>query len=271
MADRSQHLEQIMENQTRYDLNAAIESWRQELAVQASLTAEVRRELETHLRDAIAGFQQRGLNDEESFWLARRRVGQPQQLGEEFVKVDPAKIWRERILWAAIILLAIRLWSGISSVAWAIFHVTTPHFLNNYYFVSPFPDWVRFYLPLPSNIDLYALLFSPSSRIVFNFLSLLPVLGIALLLSRGRLNKGFSWMQFFFQSRRRFLFVSATLFLFYFLLLANSLLRYESQPNGPSATLVIMANLMSLLYPAILIAMIAWLLPAQNRKTPKRA
>ena len=56
-----------MENQTRYDLNAAIENWRSELAAQVGLTTEIRRELETHLRDAIAGFQQRGLNDEESF------------------------------------------------------------------------------------------------------------------------------------------------------------------------------------------------------------
>ena len=55
-----------METQTRYDLNAAIENWRAELAAQANLTAEIRRELETHLRDAITGFQQRGLNDEES-------------------------------------------------------------------------------------------------------------------------------------------------------------------------------------------------------------
>ena len=76
-----------METQTRYNLNAAIENWRQEMASQANLTAEVRRELETHLHDAIAGFQHRGLNDEESFWLARHRVGQPQKLNEEFMKV----------------------------------------------------------------------------------------------------------------------------------------------------------------------------------------
>jgi hypothetical protein len=60
-----------MENQTRFDLNAAIENWRNELAAQPNLASDDRRELETHLRDAIAGFQQRGLNDEESFWLAR--------------------------------------------------------------------------------------------------------------------------------------------------------------------------------------------------------
>ena len=94
-----------MENQTRFDLNAAIESWRQELAAQPSLASDDRRELETHLRDAIAGFQQRGLNGEESFWLARRRVGQPKQLGEEFVKANPASVWRERVFWMTVSLV----------------------------------------------------------------------------------------------------------------------------------------------------------------------
>ena len=263
-----------METQTRYDLNAAIDNWRSELAAQINLTAEVRRELETHLRDAIVGFQQRGLNDEESFWLARRRVGQPPQIAEEFTKANPAAVWRERIFWAAVMLLIIRLWSGISMMIWAIFRTiaTTPYMLNNYHSVSPFPDWVRFYLPLPSNIDLYELLFSPTSTMVFNFLSLLPVIGIALLLSRGQLSQSFSWMQFFFRSRRRFLFISATLFSFYFLLLINSLLRYPNQPNNPSwSSLVITMNVIGLLYPAILVGLIAWLLPPQNQKTPKRA
>ena len=91
-----------METQTRYDLNAAIENWRAQLAAQPNLTPEVRRELETHLRDAIAGFQQRGLNDEESFWLACKRVGQPPELGEEFVKANPEAVWRERVFWMAL-------------------------------------------------------------------------------------------------------------------------------------------------------------------------
>src|SRR5471030_2627772 len=118
MADCSQHLEQIMENQTRYDLNADIENWRQELAAQGNLTAEVRRELETHLRDAIAGFQQRGLNDEESFWLACKRVGQPPQLGQEFVKVDPAAVWRDRIFWMALGIIVF--WQLTMTLSWAV-------------------------------------------------------------------------------------------------------------------------------------------------------
>ena len=92
MAGRSQLPVQIMENQTRFDLNAAVENWRNELAAQPNLASDDRRELETHLRDAIAGFQQQGLNDEESFCLARHRVGQPQQIVEEFVKANPAAV-----------------------------------------------------------------------------------------------------------------------------------------------------------------------------------
>ena len=106
-----------MEHQTGFDLNAAIEIWRNELAAQPNFTADDRRELETHLLDAIAGFQQRGLNDEESFWLARRRVGQPWQLGEEFVKADPAKAWRERIFWISLGIIVFLLLTQILTFA----------------------------------------------------------------------------------------------------------------------------------------------------------
>src|ERR1039458_6935167 len=99
-----------MENQTCFDLNAAIENWRNELAAQPNLASDDRRELETHLRDAIAGFQQRGLNDEESFWLARRRIGQAQQLVPEFVKANTTKIqWQTRLL-VALVTTVVPVW-----------------------------------------------------------------------------------------------------------------------------------------------------------------
>ena len=132
-----------MENQTRFDLNTAIEKWRQELAAQPNLASDDRRELETHLRDAIAGFQQRGLNDEESFWLARRRVGQPQQLGEEFVKADPAIIWRERVFWMASALLFVNLWSNlVGTLTFSYIGVNSSHPSQ-----LGLPDWILFYLP----------------------------------------------------------------------------------------------------------------------------
>jgi hypothetical protein len=88
-----------METQTPFSLFTAIENWRRELAVQPGFTAEDRRELETHLQDSIAELRHAGLSDEEAFWLSRRRMGIPRQLNEEFLNENPARGWRERLLW----------------------------------------------------------------------------------------------------------------------------------------------------------------------------
>ncbi len=101
-----------MATQTRFDLNAAVDNWRNELAAQPQLTPDDRRELEKHLADSMAGLRDRGLNDEESFWLATRRIGQPQQLAEEFEKVDPQNIWRERAFCMVLALLTFSLWQS---------------------------------------------------------------------------------------------------------------------------------------------------------------
>ncbi len=112
MVKRPQHTLQIMEPQTRFDLNIALQHWREELAAQASLTAEDRRELEAHLNDTVAELRGRGLSDQEAFWLACRRVGQPEQLAQEFAKDNPASVWRQRVFWLAAGLLGMRLWMG---------------------------------------------------------------------------------------------------------------------------------------------------------------
>jgi hypothetical protein len=106
-----------MENQTRFDLNTALETWQTELAAQPSLSAENRRELETHLRDTFAELKARGLSEEESFWLARRRIGQPQNLAAEFVKADPFQIWRERVFWMWLAIFSLGVWQGLISAA----------------------------------------------------------------------------------------------------------------------------------------------------------
>jgi hypothetical protein len=122
-----------MATQTRFDLNAAIETWRNELAAQPQLTPDDRRELERHLADAIADLRGRGLNEEEAFWLARRRIGQPRQLAEEFVKENPSEVWRERIFWMALALVgsyAFRTWADFL-MTW----VNQPS-QKNVYFIS---------------------------------------------------------------------------------------------------------------------------------------
>jgi len=240
MADRSQHPGQIMETQTRYDLNADIEKWRSELAAQPNLTPEVRRELETHLRDAIAGFQQRGLNDEESLWLACKRVGQPQQLGEEFVKADPGKIWRERVFWMlAFVFVLDTLGSFTQLIAWFI------------------PDifWAGWFM--------------------INRWYLIPFIVIVTFLGLGKMPSHFLKLAQLIDGRLRLSWVAV------FLILSSSVFQYSSalllRAKEIKMDLPIDARPVwqpifeNSVYPIIIAALVVWLMPSQNRKTPKRA
>jgi hypothetical protein len=250
MAGRSQLPVQIMENKTRFDLNAAVENWRNELAAQPNLATDDRRELETHLRDAIAGFQQRGLNDEESFWLARRRVGQPQQICEEFVKADPAKVWRERVFWVAIALLMLQIWDSI-----------------NFYFMAMIPN------VLAVGDNFY-------SRLLSSTIFCGPIILIAIFLALGRMNKKSVVWSLLFSSRLLFVVWAAVL-----VLAANTLHEYSQKlyffhtlpiefrktPNLMGLKFFGLSFLFGFIRPCLLIALIAWLMPPQNQKTPKRA
>jgi hypothetical protein len=122
------------------------------------LASDDRRELETHRRDAITGFQQRGLNDEESFWLARKRVGQPQQIGEEFVKANPTAIWRGRIFWMAISLVGsyvfmtwkdlLASWLNPNSYGWTELFYLIPLFM-----LIGSVIMIRGYVPNPNQLE----------------------------------------------------------------------------------------------------------------------
>ncbi|MFZ0828632.1 MAG: permease prefix domain 1-containing protein [Verrucomicrobiia bacterium] len=230
-----------MENQTRFDLNVAIENWRQELAGQPSLVSDDRRELETHLRDAIAGFQQRGLNDEESFWLAHRRVGQPQQLGEEFEKADPAKIWRERVFW---MWLAVFLSSTLGRLAGSIGFALTPVNTN-------------------SMVEM-----APATTLIL-LASLIPII-IAVSLAKGK------WVALFSKlarlvGNRRHLAVAA----FLCVALSSSIQRaamaifYSRHNIHNSAS--ILQGLAATIYLLFIALLLVWLMPTQKQKTSKCA
>jgi hypothetical protein len=120
-----------MATQTRFDLNAAIENWLNELAAQPQLSSDGRRELEKHLADTMAELRQRGLSEEESFWLACRRIGQPQQLAEEFEKADPNQAWRERVFWMAVGIMVF--WQGILIISYIAGIILTFVGLNRFY------------------------------------------------------------------------------------------------------------------------------------------
>jgi len=162
----------IMRTQTRFDLNNAVENWRNELAAQPQLSADDRRELEKHLADAMTELRQRGLNEEEAFWLARRRIGQPQQLAEEFVKTNPGEVWRERIFWMLFGIFLFSVWGGLSS---------------------------SILLKFNSGKEGVSLV----GQIIFVFSNILPLL-ICVLLAKGKFLRPVSVLGWFTSSRKRF-------------------------------------------------------------------
>ena len=75
MADGSRNLNQAMEHKNQFDLERAVESWRQQLSASEGISAGGLDELETHLHDSMEALGAKGLNPEESFLIARRRLG----------------------------------------------------------------------------------------------------------------------------------------------------------------------------------------------------
>jgi hypothetical protein len=258
-----------METQPRFDLSVAIQNWSRELAAEPDLTPEVCRELETHLRDTVAELQRRGLNDQESFWLARKRIGQPKELREEFVKADFIKAWKERLVWILCALLAFRVWGDLSSIVLSSCRWLGMYLFGKHLFL---PDWVFFYIPLPSQWAMQNLFENPL------FIALLldaPIICIIILLSHGRFARFISASQALFNSRRRFLTWASPMFLIYCVLRLLVLAQYArgigpSISGNPSVKFVAFGTLGSLVWPGALIALIAWLLPAQTRNSSKQ-
>jgi len=112
VADGSQLIGTIMETQNRFDLNQALAGWRLELAQQGFRAAEAN-ELESHLHDSMKDLQNRGLSEEEAHWISRFRLGSAPDLAEQFAKADPARVWRDRIFWAAAMTLGWLVWMQI--------------------------------------------------------------------------------------------------------------------------------------------------------------
>jgi hypothetical protein len=88
-----------MENPTEFDLNAAMQRWREQLSQSPNFRQENLEELETHLRDAVSAWRGRGLSEEEAILVATRRIGGALALETEFAKVNVREIWLNRLLW----------------------------------------------------------------------------------------------------------------------------------------------------------------------------
>jgi len=262
MAEGPQHALQIMETTTRFDISAAIQTWREQLATPPGLTPENRRELEAHLQDSITALRERGLSAEESFWLACRRVGHPQMLAEEFAKEDPAAVWRARVFWLAVGVCLMRFWSGLPAflldAAWSGFARQMAH---NFFL----PDWVLFYLPFRTQGLVEVMVRNQAFVALFRFG---PLVFLLALLGLGRLRWVVSASRFIFQSRRRFLFAAAASLGLYYAAAVCAAIRTlggaSPGPGMPSLGFAIQFAVGSAIISALLIAVIAWLMPAER-------
>jgi hypothetical protein len=88
-----------METPAPFDLNNAIQRWRENLATSPAFRAENLDELEAHLRDSVGAFVAKGLSEDEAWWIAIRRFGFNNSVSEEFEKLNANRIWLDRAAW----------------------------------------------------------------------------------------------------------------------------------------------------------------------------
>jgi hypothetical protein len=89
----TRNIKQIMENEPPFNLEDAIQQWRDSLIQSSRLRQEELEELELHLRDSVIALQKRGLSEDEAWLIAQRRLGKREVLKKEFGKVSsPAKV-----------------------------------------------------------------------------------------------------------------------------------------------------------------------------------
>jgi hypothetical protein len=82
-----------------FELEQAIADWRDALIDGGTINSDEKQELESHLRESTVTLSEKGLSDQEAFWIAANRLGHPTKLQNEFVKNNSAGRWRYRFFW----------------------------------------------------------------------------------------------------------------------------------------------------------------------------
>jgi len=109
-----------------FDLNEEIVKWRTALAESEKCSKPDLDELEAHLRDEIEQLTAAKVSQEESFLLARRRLGDARSLEDEFAKINGVYILRRRFVWmvaGVLVYMLARCLGGAAGNAGALFAV----------------------------------------------------------------------------------------------------------------------------------------------------
>jgi len=81
-----------------FELESQIRKWKTHLYSAGSIGHADIEELESHLRDSIDELTGRGINLEEAFLLAVRRLGDVAVIHEEFAKLSTEDVWRQLLV-----------------------------------------------------------------------------------------------------------------------------------------------------------------------------
>ncbi|MEO8512189.1 MAG: permease prefix domain 1-containing protein [Ignavibacteria bacterium] len=99
-----------------FDLNNNILNWKQNLKFNDSFTNENIDELENHLAEQIEYLRKSGLNDEEAFWVAQKRIGCINTLSNEFEKLNIWEGIKKRLFWMIIGFIALGIITHIINI-----------------------------------------------------------------------------------------------------------------------------------------------------------
>lgn len=99
-----------------FELERAIQDWRNGLLQSQSILESDVDELESHVRDEVDSLMLAGLSTEEAFMVSIHRTGDIETVGQEFAKVNPSLAWRRRVFWMLFGVLVSMVISGIAAV-----------------------------------------------------------------------------------------------------------------------------------------------------------
>ncbi len=80
-------------------IDKRIQEWRSHMMQKEAFKSEDLDELESHLLDEIDSLGEKGLTEEEAFLISAHRLGDGNNLGKEFLKINSGIFWKQRIFW----------------------------------------------------------------------------------------------------------------------------------------------------------------------------
>ncbi len=85
-----------MEYRTQFNLDHVLTDWKQGFLTQTNMSEDQVEELESHLLDEMDHLKTTGLNEEEAFIIATKRIGSQAFLSAEYDKVNEPKIFTSK-------------------------------------------------------------------------------------------------------------------------------------------------------------------------------